>query len=106
MGIWIDPSCELPIFMAARARKTDPPTSKKAAKVAPVGSHREKILKALALGPAGASEIGARCGLLTHEVGKRMRDMARDGLVAETGRQVCGLSGNDEIEWMLLPASR
>jgi len=106
MGIWIDPNCDLPIFMAARARKTDPETSKKAAKTAPVASHRERILKALALGPAGASEIGARCGLLTHEVGKRMRDMARDGLVAETGRQVCGLSGNDEIEWMLKPASR
>ena len=101
MGIYIDPNCELPIFMAARARKTDPPTSKQAAKVAPVGSHREKILKALALGPAGASEIGARCGLLTHEVGKRMTDLVRDRLVELTGREIEGLSGNLEREYRL-----
>jgi predicted ArsR family transcriptional regulator len=101
MGTWIDPNCELPIFMCARARKNDPATSKKAAAAAPVRSHREKILHALALGPAGASEIGARCGLLTHEVGKRLPDLARDGLAELTGREVQGLSGCLEREWRL-----
>ena len=85
---------ELPLFAAAR--KTDPETSQAAAKRAPVRGHCRKVLEALRAGPAGQTEIGRRCGLLPHQVNKRLADLARVGLVEVTGRRV---EGGTEREW-------
>ena len=85
---------ELPLFAAAR--KTDPETSQAAAKRAPVRGHCRRVLEALRAGPAGQTEIGRRCGLLPHQVNKRLADLARVGLVEVTGRRV---EGGTEREW-------
>jgi hypothetical protein len=85
---------ELPLFAAAR--KTDPATSHEAAKRAPVRGHCRKVLEALAVGPAGQTVIGRRCGLLPHQVNKRLADLARIGLVEVTGRRV---EDGAEREW-------
>ena len=89
----------LPLFAAAR--RTDPVTSHEAAKTAPVAEHQRLILDALAQGPAGASGIAARCGLLPHQVNKRIRELARTWRIAETGRVVLSSSNRGEREWML-----
>ncbi|NQW46616.1 MAG: hypothetical protein HQ464_02485 [Planctomycetes bacterium] len=84
----------LPLF--AQARRSDPPTSHAAAKRAPARGHGRLVLEALKAGPAGQTEIGRRCGLLAHQVNKRLADLARIGLVEVTGRRV---EGGAEREW-------
>ncbi len=56
-----EPEAVLPLFAAAR--RTDPPTSHKAAQRAPVSGHRRLVLDALAAGPAGQTEIARRAGI-------------------------------------------
>lgn len=89
----------LPLFAAAR--RTDPVTSHAAA--AQSGSlrseHARIILAALERGPAGASGIAARCGLLPHQVNKRLAELARGGRIVETGVTVRSGSGRGEREW-------
>jgi hypothetical protein len=85
----------LPLFTA---RKTDPPTSHAAARINRNGK-KWKVLEALRLGPAGQTEIAARCGLLTHDVGKRLNDLRNDGLAVHTGREVRNAGGLNENEW-------
>jgi predicted ArsR family transcriptional regulator len=97
MGTFIDPNCDLPMFAAAR--RTDPATSQAAARTAPVAEHQRLILEALAAGPAGASGIAARCGLLPHQIGKRINELAKCGRIVETGRIVTSASGRGEREW-------
>lgn len=92
---------ELPLFAAAR--RSDPPTSHEAAKRAPLRGHCLKVLEALAAGPAGQTEIGRRCGLLPHQVNKRLADLYKVGLVELTGRKV---EGGAEREWTKTAASR
>jgi len=104
MGTFIDPNCDLPMFAAAR--RTDPATSQAAARTAPVAEHQRLILEALAAGPAGASGIAARCGLLPHQIGKRINELAKAGRIAETGRVVTSASGRGEREWQITAASR
>jgi hypothetical protein len=96
-----------PLFSAARmeyrdpkvlARNSDPPTSHAAAKINRTGK-KWKVLEALRLGPAGQTEIAARCGLLTHDVGKRLNDLRNDGLAMHTGREVRNDGGLNENEW-------
>ena len=87
----------LPLFAAAR--RSDPATSHEAAKTAPVSEHQRLILDALGQGPAGASGIGARCGLSGHQVSKRLTELARTGRIVETGRVVTSSSGRGEREW-------
>lgn len=87
----------LPLF--GSARRSDPPTSHAAALKAPVRGHAARVLAVLRLGPAGQSEIGARCGLSSHQVNKRLPELQRVGLVELTGRQVQGLTGCMEREW-------
>lgn len=84
----------LPLF--ASARSNDPSTSQAAAARAPVRGHCRLVLQALRAGPAGQTEIGRRCGLLPHQVNKRLADLARVGLVEVTGRRV---EGGTEREW-------
>jgi predicted ArsR family transcriptional regulator len=86
----------LPLF-----RRTDPATSKAAAATVKTfaGEHHAAILEALSHGPAGASGIAARCGLLGHQVNKRLGELARAGKIVATGRIVASASGRGEREW-------
>ena len=98
---WVTPPIEesLPLFGAARA--SDPETSHAAAAQAGglATRHQRQILAALLDGPAGASGIAARCGLLPHQVNKRINELAKAGRIVETGRTVTSSSGRGEREW-------
>jgi hypothetical protein len=85
---------DMPLFAAAR--RTDPPTSHRAAKRAPVRGHKARVLEALRAGPAGQTEIGRRTGLLPHQVNKRLADLYEDGDAEPTGREV---ENGREREW-------
>jgi len=89
----------LPLFAAARS--SDPATSHAAAAQAGglATRHQRQILAALLDGPAGASGIAARCGLLPHQVNKRLNELAKAGRIVETGRTVTSSSGRGEREW-------
>ena len=60
------------------------------------------ILEALRAGPAGASEIAARCGLNGHQVGKRLGEMGLDGLIETTGNTALSAGGRLERQWRAL----
>lgn len=97
----IDDGQRFMCFDAPIARRADPPTSHAAAATVRTfaGEHHAAILAALALGPAGASGIAARCGLLPHQIGKRINELAKTGQIVETGRTVRSTSGRGEREW-------
>jgi hypothetical protein len=87
----------LPLF-----RKTDPPTSVAAGERARqtfVTGQARAVLEALRTGPAGQTEIGRRCGLLPHQVNKRLADLKRVGMAVPTGREVVNEGGCREREW-------
>ena len=69
------------------ARRRDPQTSKaaatRAASVAP--SHRNIILAAIAESPATVKEVAERTGLTQYAVSKRLPELERMGLIAQTG---------------------
>lgn len=94
---------DLPLF-----RQSDPPTSQAAALDAKKfrGEHHRLILEALAAGPAGASGIAERCGLVAHQVNKRIHELAKAARIVETGRVVLNAGGRGEREWQLTAASR
>jgi len=98
---WVTPPIEesMPLFGAARS--SDPETSHAAADDAGEldERHRRQIMAALLEGPAGVSGIAKLCGLNSHQVGKRMAKLERDGRVVQTGRQVTSSSGRGEREW-------
>ena len=96
---YIAPPLEESFPLFAAARRTDPATSHAAAASAPVAEHQAVILDALAVGPAGASGIAERCGLLPHQVNKRLTELARGGRIVQTGRVVRSGSGRGEREW-------
>jgi hypothetical protein len=100
---YITPPIEeaLPLFAAARS--SDPATSHAAAAQAGglASKHQRQILAALLDGPAGASGIAARCGLLPHQIGKRIHELAKAGRIVETGRTVTSSSGRGEREWQI-----
>jgi predicted ArsR family transcriptional regulator len=87
---------DLPLF-----RRTDPVTSSLAAAEAQSfrGEHHRAIIAALRSAPGGASAIAERCGLVAHQVGKRLHELAKAGLIEETGRLVESASGRREREW-------
>jgi predicted ArsR family transcriptional regulator len=93
---------DLPLFAACR--RNDPITSRIAARAAGGlrAEHQRKILDSLGQGPAGASEIGRRCGLDAHQVGKRLGEMGRAGLIATTGSTVRSAGGRPERQWRAL----
>lgn len=105
---YITPPIEeaLPLFAAARS--SDPATSHEAAEDAGEldERHRRQIMAALLDGPAGVSCIARRCGLNSHQVGKRMAKLERDGRIVQTGRTVTSSSGRGEREWQATAASR
>lgn len=71
------------------ARRTDPETSHEAAAGVTdfEGDHHAQILEALMLGPAGATAIASRCGLGRDQVGKRLCELERRGLVVVDGKE-------------------
>jgi hypothetical protein len=87
---------DLPLF-----RATNPATSRAAAAEAKKfrSQHHRQILDALAAGPAGASGIAARCGMVAHQIGRRLHELAKAGRIVETGRVVRSASGRGEREW-------
>ena len=102
---YITPPLEESMPLFAATRRSDPATSHAAARTAPVSEHQRLIMDALAVGPAGASGIAARCGLLPHQVNKRINELARTGRIVETGRTVRSASGRGEREWQITPGS-
>lgn len=90
---------DLPLWR--QARRSDPVTSKIAARMAGGlrADHQQRILDAIGQGPAGASEIADRCGLTAHQVNKRLTEMGREGLIVTTGRTVRSAAGRPEREW-------
>jgi hypothetical protein len=86
---------DLPLF-----RRTDPVTSRIAAADAKRfrGEHHRQILEALAAAPGGASALAARCGL----VPQRLHELAKAGLIVETGRLAESASGRREREWRVI----
>jgi predicted Rossmann fold nucleotide-binding protein DprA/Smf involved in DNA uptake len=90
---YITPPAEEALPLFAAARRSDPATSHDAAKAAPAAEHQRLILDALGRGPAGASGIAARCGLLPHQVNRRIHELAKAGRIVETGRLVASVSG-------------
>lgn len=90
-----------PLFPMARAG--GPATSRIAEErvlsLGVVGNHYRRILEALQLGPAGASEIGRRADMDGVQVSRRMCNMRRLGLVELTGRRATNDKGGSEGEY-------
>lgn len=88
-----------PLFAAPRARASDPPTSHAAAaraKRSAVG-HREAIVKALASGPAGQSEIARRTGLTVAAVSKRLKELRETGRIERCGECQSDTGGREAM---------
>lgn len=71
----------------------------RAAKFGVCGNHYRRILEALQIGPAAASEIGRRAGIDGVQVRYRMCKMRGLGLVELTGRKVLNDKGGSEGEY-------
>ena len=99
----IDFDAPAPVYRPEHAaRRTDAATSHAAAAraCALAADHHSRILSALRdHGAAGKSAIADRIGLDGHQVGKRMAEMQRAGLIALTGKTVLSASGRSEREW-------
>ena len=94
----------LPMFdMPALARRADPATSHATAAMAGGvrADHEKRILAALRLGPASKDGIAERANLSGHVVGKRLRQMEREGLIEVTGAERLSDSNRLEREWRL-----
>jgi predicted Rossmann fold nucleotide-binding protein DprA/Smf involved in DNA uptake len=94
---YIDGQCDLPMFAAARARKSDPAPSHEAAARAPVSGHCRLILDAFKAGPAGQSEICRRTGLSVAQVSKRLPDLRRDGHIIRDGETKSASGGREAL---------
>jgi hypothetical protein len=86
-----------------RARSTDPATSHEAAAgvVDFAADHHARILEALTIGPAGATEIADRAGLGRDQVGKRLCELQRRGQVVIDGK-VRNAKGRTESRYRIL----
>ena len=95
---YMTPTAEesLPLF-APLARRTDPETSHQAAAKARTfhGEHARRILNALAIGPAGQSEIARRTGMTVAAVSKRLGEIRRAGLIERDGDAVSATGGRE-----------
>ena len=92
-------------FELTHARRTDPATSKAAARAAErfASSHCGRILACLkAHGPQTVDEIAARIGLQPHQINKRLPDLYYDRLAAPTGLVGTSNSGRQERLWTAL----
>lgn len=85
-----------------KARKHDPDTSKAAALAAGelAERHSRLIVRCLAeKGPAGKDAIASRTKLTGAQVGRRIKELATDKVIKQTGRSVLSTSGRYEREW-------
>lgn len=87
------------------ARRTDPETSHKAAKVISykVGSHKARILQAMSWPPQPplqSEEIAALSGLTDAQVWRRLPDLENDGKIRSTGKTRKKSSGCDARLWV------
>jgi predicted ArsR family transcriptional regulator len=90
------------------ARRTDPATSKAAARAAVElrAQHQALILEALKRhGPLGKDAIAARTRLTGVQVCRRLTELQRDKLIEPTGQTVTSTSGRAEREWRLVEAT-
>jgi hypothetical protein len=87
----------------ALARAGDPVTSRAAAARVRefAGQHHRAIIEALREAPGGPSAIAQRSGLVAHQVGKRIHELEKAGLIKQTGRLVESASGRQEREWAI-----
>lgn len=96
-------TCGVPIEQLALplARRSDPATSHAAAaRVAEFSrAQHAQIIAALRQGPATVYGIAERTGIEPHAVGKRVPELAREGLIAETGETAAGPSGRQCRLW-------
>lgn len=85
----------------ARARRTDPATSRDAARSMrhAATAQAAAVLNALRQGPAGATEIARRCGLTQVQVCRRLSDLQKPGLAKPTGDRAPTAAGRSERVW-------
>ena len=89
-------------FEHPRARNTDPITSWQAAGSAKelAKTHAKIIVKCLKdCGPLGKDGIALFTNLEPHQVGKRLPEMQREGLIGLTGKTVKSNTKRNEREW-------
>ena len=93
------------LFDASKAaRKTDPATSKDAAKRAAqfAPTHQGKIMEVLRKGKASPEEIAQQIGIDAYQVRKRLPELERAGLICVTGETVPTISGRTQRVWRVL----
>jgi hypothetical protein len=67
-------------------------------------SRAPRIIGALLTwGPMGKDGIGARCGLVGHQVSRRLIELQRLGQIFLTGRTVLSNADRPEREWTAVP---
>jgi len=89
-------------FDVPMARSSDPSTSHGAADAAKAlqARHHRIILQTLRVhGPLGKDGIAARSHLEGVAVARRTTELARAGLIRETGKKVLSTAGRLEREW-------
>ena len=97
-------------FDAAPARRTDPPTSHKAAEGAKAfaPSQKETILEALRLGPAGKTELSRRTGINDVAVARRCSELVKERKVLILSEDGVSAAGNCErvygLPWQAMRA--
>lgn len=92
------------MFDFLRFRKTDPETSKEAAKeIGMVASkHANKIIDCLTkFGPLGKSGIAYFAVLDPNQISRRLPELQKMGLIEPTGKNVKSNSGRHEREWRI-----
>lgn len=95
----------------AKARKTDPATSKVAATDINVGGkvnkREEQVLRCLAEhGALNWDGIAMKTGLRPGTVSPRFKPLREKGLIYDTGETAPGVSGSPQILWDLTPQGR
>lgn len=92
-------------FAATHARRSDPRTSKDAAKAAEkfAASHAGRILDCLkAHGPQTVDEIARRLGMQSQQVNKRLPDLEANAKAMPSGLTGLSASGRQERLWVAL----
>jgi predicted ArsR family transcriptional regulator len=89
-----------------RVRNTDPLTSFEAADSLGnlADKHYQVILDCLSkFGALGKDGIANKTTLIGYQVGKRLTELERMGLIEQTGKTVKSNSGRSEREWKIKP---
>lgn len=93
----------LPLFDVVLARKSDPETSHKAARLENLSRDRAMVLRAHEQHPDGLSdfELAALLGRQQTSVGKRRCELRDMGLIVDSGKKRPAPSGSPAIVWRL-----